>query len=56
MIIKARVSTYVLADSTTKRYFRETCTAPASAIRMLRSDAIEAGYRPDPGCFAPATR
>jgi hypothetical protein len=50
--IKPQVSVRVLADPATKRYFRETCAAPASAIRILRSEAIATGYRPDPGCYA----
>lgn len=49
---KSRLAVYVLGDPATKHYFRETCTAPATATRMLRSDAIAAGYRPDSGCFA----
>jgi len=43
---------HVLGDAKTKRYYRESCVAPASAISMLRSAAIAAGYRPDPGCYA----
>src|SRR5947209_3488629 len=47
-VVKVRV----LGDPTTKRYYRASCSAPASAVAMTRTAAIAAGYRPDPACFS----
>jgi hypothetical protein len=52
LVVTKAIPIRVLADPATKHYFRQMCTIPASAVEMLRSDAIAAGYRPDPGCYA----
>ena len=51
-LAKPAVSVRVLADPKTKHYFRENCSAPASAASMSRTEAISKGYRPDPDCYS----
>jgi hypothetical protein len=55
-VAKQRVSVRVLVDPRTKHYYRENCSAPASAISMSRTEAIQTGYRPDPDCYSKRTQ